>query len=178
MLAPALRREAGVTEDEPIEARRERLRARFSAPLAERDRDGVVEFLGELCGVPFSEEGRVQLRAARRDRVLAADRIKGAWEAWLAAECGRRPVLLVLDDLQWGDVPTVELVDGALRAIAGPLLVLALGRDGVHQRFPRLWAGRDVVEMRLGRLSRPACERLVRALGGDIAEPEVERIVE
>ena len=56
----------------------------------------------------------VQLRAARQTRLMG-DQMRRAFEDFLAAECASRPVLLVLEDLHWGDLPTVQLVDAALR---------------------------------------------------------------
>ena len=106
----------------------------------------------------------MQLRAARRDPTLMGDQMRRAWEDWLAAECGAQPVVLVLEDLHWGDLPTVRFVDAALRNLRDqPLFVLALARPEVHEHFPRLWAERDVSEIRLGELGRKAAERLVRA---------------
>ncbi|WP_437671285.1 hypothetical protein [Sorangium sp. So ce131] len=59
-----------------------------------------------------------------------------------------------------------------------PLVVLALARPEIAERFPRLWSERALVEVRLGELSRRAGERLVRAVaGGGIADDAVARIV-
>ena len=43
------------------------------------------------------------------------DAMRRAWEDWLSAECAARPVLMVLEDLHWGDLGTVSFVDAALR---------------------------------------------------------------
>ena len=60
-----------------------------------------------------------------------------------------------------------------------PLFVLALARPEVHERFPGLWADRNVTEIRLPPLPLRACERFVRDVMGDVANAEdVERIVE
>ena len=48
---------------------------------------------------------------------------------WLAAECAKGPLLLVLEDLQWGDLPSVKLVDAALRDLRdSAFMVLAFAR--------------------------------------------------
>ncbi|MFO0759034.1 MAG: hypothetical protein U0359_21255 [Byssovorax sp.] len=63
-----------------------------------------------------------------------------AWEDFLAAEPAAHP-LLIAEDLHWGDLPTIRFFDGALRVHEdAPLMVLALARPEVHERFPRLWA--------------------------------------
>ncbi len=100
----------------------------------------MVEFVGELAGVPFPDEGSVQLRAARQDAVLMGDQMRRAFEDFVAAECGAGPVLIVLEDLQWGDLPSLGFVGAALRNLAhAPLFVLALARPEVHEIFPSLW---------------------------------------
>src|SRR5689334_21582942 len=99
--------------------------------------------------------------------------MRRAWEDFLVAECASRPVLLVLDDLHWGDVPTVRFLDSALRTLASrPWMVLALGRPEVEDLFPRLWDGRRIQRISLEALSRKACERLARTALSESHGPE------
>jgi predicted ATPase len=88
-------------------------------------------------------------------------------------------VLLVLDDLHLGDLPTVRLVDAALRHLRDrPLMVLALARPEVHANFPGLWAERQLQEIPLPELSRKAALRLAREVLGDAADTAaLERVV-
>jgi tetratricopeptide (TPR) repeat protein len=106
--------------------------------------------------------------------------MRRAWEDFLAAECTRHPVVLVLEDLQWGDAPTVKFVDAALRKLHDqPLMVLALARPEVQQVFPGLWAGRPVTQIQLSELSKRASEKLIReVLGPDVPAPRVAMLVE
>src|SRR5262249_6055397 len=107
------------------------------------------------------------------------DQVRGAWEEWVVAECRGGPVLLVLDDLHWGDLPTVKFVEAALRETRElPFMVLALARPEVHGSFPGLWAERGVQEVRLGGLGRKASERLVRAAIADADEATVAGVVD
>jgi len=140
----------------------------------------VSEFLGELIGVPFPDEDSVQLRAARQDAMLVGDQIRRAWEDFLSAECEAHPVLLVLEDLHWGDLPSVKLVDAALRHLKEqPFMVLALARPEVQDLFPRLWADRAAVEIGLGELSRRSSEKLIRhVLGDDLPKEQLRDIVQ
>jgi tetratricopeptide (TPR) repeat protein len=178
LLGHALRRVAGIQEDEPLEAQRRRVADRVAqhVPVAQAAR--VAEFLGEVIGVPFPDEGRVELRAARRDAMLMSEQTRKAWGDFLAAEAAAHPVVLVLEGLQWGDLSTVRFVDAALADLPRlPWMVLALGRPEVHDLFPGLWPGRNVQEIRLKGLSRRASERLVRqVLGPDARTETVERI--
>jgi eukaryotic-like serine/threonine-protein kinase len=89
-------------------------------------------------------------------------------------------VLIVLEDLHWGDLSTIKLMYATLGALGDqPLMVLALARNNVTELFPQLWADRCVQEIRLRRLSRRASAQLVRqALGDAVAEDAVKALVE
>jgi hypothetical protein len=88
-------------------------------------------------------------------------------------------LLLVLEDLQWGDAPTVQFLDVALRELRErPLCVLALARPEVHELFPTLWAERSIHEVSLKQLGRKASEQLVRhVLGEGMERGLVDRLV-
>ena len=147
MIAPALRALAGLSDGDNAATRRKRLAARVGRHLREGDCARVTEFMGEIAQVPFSDEGSVQLAAARRDAMLMSDQMRRAWEDFLEAECRERPVVLVFDDLHWGDMASVQFVDSALRRLEDrPLMVLALARPEVHDIFPKLWAEREAQE--------------------------------
>ncbi|WP_437740654.1 protein kinase [Sorangium sp. So ce1504] len=179
LLASALRDALGVADGEPLEARQRKVRSRVEQ-YGGIDAPRVAAFLGELVGAPFPDEHDVQLRLARRDAVLMGDQLRHAWEDFLRAACRAGPVLLVLEDLQWGDLPTVTMVDEALRQLKDmPLLVLALGRPDVRRLFPKLWEGRLAHELHLTPLPRRASERLVReALGAHATHDLVGRLIE
>jgi predicted ATPase/predicted Ser/Thr protein kinase len=174
MIAPFLRRAAGIRDGEPLDARRDKLRARVARHVAAAAVGRVAEFLGELVGAPFDDTASVQLAAARRDAMVMADQIRRAFEDFLDAECAAGPVLIVLEDLHWGDLPTVTLLHGALRNLAErPLMVLALARPEVHDLFPKLWADLDRFEVHLGPLTRKAGERLVKSVLGEATPPDL-----
>ncbi|MEJ7731433.1 MAG: protein kinase [Polyangiaceae bacterium] len=174
MIASAVRHTAGVRAGEPLAVRQKKLAARVARNLSGREGARITEFLGELVGVPFPDGDSVQLRAARQDAMLMGDQIRRAFEDFLAIECATAPVVLLLEDLHWGDLPSVKLVDAALRVLKNqPLMVLALARPEVHELFPKLWDDRRVQGVRLATLTRKAGERLVRHVLGDRATPEV-----
>lgn len=184
MIAPALRRAAGILDGEPGEVRRHKLRARvqrnaslFTEPA---DLARTTMFLGELVGAPFPDDESLELRAARHDALLMTDQIQRAFEHFVTLETAVQPLVIVLEDLHWGDLPTTNLIDAALRALPDARwLVLALARPDVHELFPRLWAERGLHELRLGELSKKGSERLVRSVLGDrTSDTLVARIVE
>jgi tetratricopeptide (TPR) repeat protein len=180
MVAQTITGAAGIADGEPLPVRRQKLAACVARSLPEGDRARVAEFLGEIIGAPFPEEESLQLRAARQDPVLRGDQMRRAYEDWLRAECGRRPVVLVLEDMHWGDLPTVKVVDALLRNLRDvPLMILISARPEVHDLFPNAWNHRGMVELRLSELTPKASERLVReVLGEGLADDVVKHIVE
>lgn len=90
------------------------------------------------------------------------DALREAWLAWLDEETASASVALVLEDVQWADAASLQLVDDALRAFSRrPLFVLALARPEVFETFPRLWHAREPHLFPLKGLSRRAADELV-----------------
>jgi tetratricopeptide (TPR) repeat protein len=178
MIAPALRRAAGIHDGEPLDVQRQKLRARVMRHASELAR--TTMFLGELIGAPFPDEESVELRAARQDPLLMSDQVRRAFEHFLAVETAAQPIVIVLEDMHWGDLPTTKLVDSALRALPDrPWIVIAFARPELHDLFPRLWGERNVQELTLGELTKKGAEKLVRGVLGDRAtDTLVARIVE
>jgi tetratricopeptide (TPR) repeat protein len=178
LLGQALRHLCGIIEGESLEAHRALLSQRVTRHLPAGAQD-VVEFLGELCGIRFPDENNPRLQTARKDPRLMSTQMGRALETFLRAECAHQPVLLVLEDLHWGDELTVKLVDQALRQLAeSPFMVLALARPEVKELFPDLWAHHKQ-EISLRGLTRKAGERLVReVLGAAVPGALVDRLLE
>src|SRR5690606_2089216 len=111
---------------------------------------------------------------------LLREAMRAAFVDWLRAECSESPVLIVLEDLHWGDLPSVQYLDAALGALSDcPLLVLALARPEVRSTYPGLWQQHNIVELRLHRLSKRASAELVHSvLGKEANEHDVHAIVE
>jgi hypothetical protein len=139
----------------------------------------VSEFLAEVIGAPFPGDPSPALSAARQDAKLMNEEIRAAFVELLAADCHANAVLLLLEDLHWGDAATVRALDRTLRELnETPLFVLALARPEIHERFPKLWAGRPLQEIRLRELPKKAAEELARHVLGEGAQPSaVDRIV-
>lgn len=173
LLAHAVRGACGIRGDEPLAERRDKLSARVARHVEPGQRRRVAELLGELVDAPFLDETSELLRAARMNAQLMAGELRRAWVDFLRAELEARPVLLVLEDLHWGDSSSVQFIDAALRELGeGRWMVLALARPEVHELLPRLWAERRMQTIALGPLGRAAGERLVRQVLGDEIGPE------
>ncbi len=180
LLAKLVRRSAGIVDGEPLVVRQQKLRARVGRHVPESEVARVSEFIGELASVHFSDTQSVQLRAARQDSTLMGDQMRRAFCDLVVAESREVPIVLVIEDLHWGDFPSVSFIDSALRAATDrPFMVLAVARGEVHELFPQLWEQRSLQEIRLGPLVRRAGEKLVKDVLGDAAGPdEVTRLLD
>ena len=179
LLAQLLWRALGLLDGESIEVRREKIRAY----VARRPGGGgprIAELLGELVGTPFESEAEGEPGARRRDTMPSNEQVGQAFVSFLRAACAVQPVLIVLEDLHWGDLPTIKLLDAALAALSDqPLMVLALARTKVHEIFPQLRADHCVQEIRLRKLSRRASEQRVRQVLGDaVAKETLDALVD
>jgi len=179
LLGQAVQQLCGMTPGEPVEARQQKLRECLARRLPERELPELMALLGELCGAAFPEDDFPQLREVRGDPGLMNLLVGRALITWLRAESQHAPVLLVLEDLHWGDALTVQWVERALRELADcPLLVLALARPEIKELFPGLWSQR-LQEVALRSLSRKAGAQLIRdVLGTGVEESVVDRLLE
>jgi tetratricopeptide (TPR) repeat protein len=179
MLCDAVRGLAGLSGKEPAEEQRRRVGERIGQRFAGPDREHAVAFFGEMMGLPPPDETPA-LRSARLDPKLMTDEIRRAVLGWLAAECRAAPLLVVLDDLQWGDALTVGLVVEAVRALqAEPIYLLLLARPEIRQTFPKLLQIPGIHDISLRALGRKACERLiVQVLGKEVGAATMTRIIE
>ncbi len=180
LVAPVVRRAASIQDGEPLAVRRQKLEARVARRVPAGDRARVAEFLGELIGTPFPDEASVQLRAARRDPKLMGDQMRRAWIDLCAAESAAGPLVLLIDDVHWGDSPSLDLLAAALRSLSGaPILLLGFARPEALERLPKLWMDLGAERVQLAELLKKNRERLVRKVLGDATPARtVERIVE
>ncbi|HVW25017.1 MAG TPA: protein kinase [Polyangiaceae bacterium] len=169
---------ASLDDVEPGPEERDRFE-RYAADLARRTgAETLVEFLGELVSVPSPSPPSPLLVAARNDPSVMREQKRRAFEEWIDAETSKGPVMIVLEDLHWGDAPTVNYLADALRRLSDrALMVLASARPEVRELHPALFPEQH--EIRLGGLSPRAAERLVQSVLGDGADAgTVARIVE
>jgi len=155
--------------------------ARVLSELELEDPEGVAEFLAEILGTGGKREPSPQLRVARNDARLMAEWMGRAVVSWLGGELRRAPVLVVIEDLHWGDVVSVTYLARALaehRDQGFMLLALARPEPELSEALVRAWSGGHLQRLALSGLSRRAAERLVReVLGHDTPDDEVEQIV-
>ena len=92
-----------------------------------------------------------------------ADQTQRAWVDFLKAKCLRGPVLLALEDLQWADAPSVELMETAMRSLVDqPMMVTAWARNELEIEFPDLWRQRGPLCMELAVLKSESALELTK----------------
>ncbi|MDX2022019.1 MAG: protein kinase [Deltaproteobacteria bacterium] len=151
----------------------------LSAPtLAGPDRARVWAFLGEIAGLETPSHLIPLVLAARQDPRTMADQVRVAWLDWLAAALMNSRVLLVLEDLHWGDAPSIALVDAAMKAYRTmPLVVMAFARPEVNARFPNLW--RDTADrITLSPLRARAARELIKAVLPELSDERAQALIE
>jgi tetratricopeptide (TPR) repeat protein len=166
LVTQAVRRAYDIHADDAPEVRRDKLASRVARHVPEAERAFVTEFIGEIVGAEV-ETPSPRVRAARADPVLMGDHVRAAVRTLLRAEAAAYPLVLVLEDLHWGDIPTVKLVDSLLGDLGVPLFVIATARPEIDELFPKLWEDRAVLVLPLRELGKRPAEELVRAVLGE-----------
>ena len=130
--------------------------------------------LGPLLGLPLPDTALTAALTAEQRRDLLHDLVVRLCVA-LAV---RRPLVLVLDDLQWADASTQALVAQLATATAGQPMLLVL----IYRPLPGLpepWRDQThTTVIRLGELSRADSETLLRVLLNADPPPELLPFIE
>ena len=171
LIARALQSRAGVDIDTSVF---DLVSARLAETQSRAEATRRAALLAGLVRGEADQDLDPAAREVREDPVLLGDAIADAWRALLAADCRHGAVIIVLEDIHWGDRASVTLIDGALRVLSdSPIFLLASARPEVAERFPRLWAARGVQELRLRALSERVASRLVRQMLGSSGDDEL-----
>lgn len=180
VLGDMLNRLAQIGKGDSTPRRRAKLRDRLGRHLDAEALWETAAVLGEAAGTSFfdapSDSGvpgeSQRIAAPPGGSVLLADLATRAWEELLAAELGHGPLLLVVDDAEGADLPSMRLFDAALRNLADrPLVVVALGGPELPRMFPGLFGQHRPLEIRLGELTEVASRELLSALTHDQLAP-------
>jgi class 3 adenylate cyclase len=116
----------------------------------------VVEVIKQLDAVPSDPAAAAAIRSllGETDAGTSAEEIAWAFRKLLADEA---PVVLVLDDIQWGDDTFLDLVEGtALLSSESPMLLVCMARRELGDRRPQ-WP----VSVRLEALGTDAIDELI-----------------
>jgi len=136
MLAQLVRLAAGIHEADEATLKQQRLVAAVARHVPLDAQRRVAEFLGELVDAGFDDSDSEPLRAARRDPLILADQLRRAWVDFVRAEAEHHTLVLVLEDLHWGDRSSVSFIDSMLQSLTScPVMALALARPEIHEVF-------------------------------------------
>jgi tetratricopeptide (TPR) repeat protein len=173
-----VRHAAGLREADPAAVQRAALSEHVARLAPEPAGENVVEFLSETLGISESERASPVVRAARGSPEIMREQVRRALHAWLDRETATQPVVITLEDLHWGDAPSVSFLIESLREHRQrTLLVLALGRPAKEGRLDELGAD-ATLRLHLEGLPARAVQELVRAALPDALEKVVlDRIV-
>ena len=149
-LAEAIKEAAGIRERETAAEARAKLDTLFAgAEGAETAAERIAELLG------LSPPG------------ISGEELPWAVRVLLGRLAATRPLVLVLDDVQWAEPALLDLIDGIRRELRNaPVLVICLARPELLERRPDWQA--DVV---LTRLTPAESDLLLRALLGSSPPP-------
>lgn len=175
ILASALQRAANIREGESMDVRHKKLaefvQERVTGPKAA----SILAFLGEIAETRTRHNtDNQELLAARRDPVLMRDRIRFAFEDLVYALTENRPLVLLLEDLHWGDLPSIKVLEMAAQKLRDrPVFIFALGRPELLETFPKLFTEWSPATIRLSGLSRRACQNFITRIVGDRVTDDV-----
>ena len=177
LVAGALRELLGLP-GEP-EAAAATLGPALAALLGARQGAEALPYLARLLGLPLAE------RAARALESLGGEglrwRLTGLVRELVEAAAARGPVVLALDDVQWADPTSLDLLDALLPvAAARPLLLLLAARPGAEGRAAALLArlaAAGAAPLVLEPLGDAAATALVARHAPALAEGELAQLV-
>jgi hypothetical protein len=146
---------AGILESDDPATTRRKLAATVEPLFPSTAERAWIE--GELARLVGAAEGEA---AGERDESFAARR------AFLEAVAAQRPLVLLIEDLQWAGTTLLEFVEYlAAWATAVPLVVLCTARPELYELHPA-WSGgtRNATTISLSPLSNDDTARLIGAL--------------
>jgi class 3 adenylate cyclase/tetratricopeptide (TPR) repeat protein len=130
-LSEMVKAQAGIREDDTVEAAADRLHRAVQDLVPEGEAGWVESHLRPLAGLGAHELGV----GDRRDEAFAA------WRRFFEAMAELRPLVLVFEDLHWGDDGLLDFVDHLPDWASGvPLLIVATARPELLARRPT-WGG-------------------------------------
>ena len=138
------------------------------------ERARVVPAIASLLSIPVGSRYSMRHGSATRRKSIIQD----ALVEWIACEARRQPLILLVEDVQWIDSSTTELLEQLVRRHAeGGLLVLMTCRTERSSSWSCPFPARLV---ELGRLDADACRELIASMpeGEILTDDEIGELVD
>src|SRR5256886_8324675 len=151
-LAEMVKASAGIVDNDPLDEAQEKLRACC-------EDEAVADLLGLAVGVLEAVEGE----RSQQDIAWAA-------RAWAEQLAQAQPLVLVFEDVPWGEEPLLELIEHLAASVReAPLLLVCLARPELLDVRPG-WGGGRVrsTTFELGPLQPEENELLIEALTAEL----------
>jgi class 3 adenylate cyclase/ATP/maltotriose-dependent transcriptional regulator MalT len=151
-LAEMVKQSAGIADDEASETALQKLREACEV-------EAVADLLGLAVGVLEAVEGE-----------RAQEEIAWAARAWAAQVAEAQPLVLVFEDVHWGEEPLLDLVESLAATVReAPLYLLCLARPDLLDVRP-MWGGGRVrgTTLELEALRPEESEELVTVLASEL----------
>ena len=138
----------------------------------------VVEVLKQLDDVPADENAAVAIRSllGETEATTSAEEIAWAFRKTLEQTAAERPLVVVFDDIQWGEETFLDLIEHvALLSLGVSILLLCIARRELSEHRPA-WpvtlrleplGEEDVEELIPERIAGELREKITRAAGGN-----------
>lgn len=178
VLRHALRRYMQIDAADPVTAQRAKVLARVAACVEPEETHRIASLLAHVMGFSYEAEDEEPSSSARGNHVLMGDAMREAWQVFAAALAKSAPVVIILEDLHWGDRPSLDFVLGSAKALRDSrLFVLATARGEAKTAFADLFERQPMTQVALAPLTRRACERLAKDVLGEAPAALVDRLV-
>ena len=138
----------------------------------------VVEVLKQLDMIPTDEVAAAAIRSllGESEATTSAEEIAWAFRKTLEQAAAERPIVVVFDDIQWGEETFRDLIEHvALLSSGSSILLLCMARPELSEAHPT-WpvalrleplGDEEVEELMAERISVGLRERIARAAGGN-----------
>jgi predicted ATPase len=154
-IAEMVKASAGISDDDPLERAYEKLRETC-------EDEAVADLLGLAVGVLEAVEGE-----------RGQQEIAWAVRSWAEQLAGAQPLVLVFEDVHWGEEPLLELIEHLAAWVrTAPVLLLSLARPELLDEHPSWGGGRiRTATLELEALPHDEAANLVRELAAKVDVP-------
>ncbi len=154
-VAEMVKASAGISDDDPLERAYEKLRETC-------EDEAVADLLGLAVGVLEAVEGE-----------RGQQEIAWAVRSWAEQLAAAQPLVLVFEDVHWGEEPLLELIEHLAAWVrTAPVLLLCLARPELLDERPSWGGGRiRTATLELEALAHDEAATLVRELAAKVDVP-------